>query len=906
MAVLQRNNFSAGWSPDADALEAPPGTLLRSDNLILDDRNAMTLRRGSTKINSVALPAAAHSLFTAVLDGIRYRMWGVANDVYANGLSLSQAFAGSGDIQFESYKGQIFMARGSTRLKYDGTTVRNWGIEMTGGAASAALNSGSIAELASFDSTESPAFTWVEDNGTGPGFTNGIDGTANGAAVLIGHQRGRAAVGEIQKVWASPQDFSMAGANVFTDETYLLIDVFLTDYQLTYAVNVSIDLDDGSFTNYLFALWTGADAPNSSDPSLADWGTDENPGIGWMTLKIRLGDMIQYGDASKTLATVKAVRVQTFDQIVGADGNPVYFDNLRIGGFGDALPAPDTLYKYVYVRDDGTYVARSAPSDPTAVEVNFIPEYGVVVTIPADLSRDTQVTEIWLYRYSEELGGYYRVATYDNGGAFVGTGAIMITDTTLNADALTTNLAIVNDIIRPPEDIIDIEGPYYDRMFVLTATHLYYSYRLRPDDFAEAQAIEFGGAEETALWVRRALGGLYIGTTQDIYRLDGTGAELPDGSIDFTKTNLNIDNPPYSDAVTQEGNFLVYLAADGWRAIAGAGSEYLVGQTSSLYRGRTRHGVSPVNIDGRFRAALVDGELTCITPEGADSADSPVLYRRVFRSGHWYRHTYPSDFVSIYREPDGTLAIGDTSGFVWELDVGTDDGGTSIPIVIWTPNEDFDRSFSPKVVANLSVAFDTGGVSDLLTINLHRNESGSAIITVSDYRETMGWRAFNIDEEVSAEELWHACQLRMTGSFTAFRLGAWAITYHALPFGLKAWDSGPMDIGMQDMIWARRVRLKVRAGGDLLVTPYMDGVQFPSTTITVGDYVNRTTIFDVDVGRGFLGLVPRFTIVSDCPFHPYWVEFKLRRGKEDTDQNEIRVPAGLGGDSQDDVHAAKV
>jgi hypothetical protein len=82
--------------------------------------------------------------------------------------------------------------------------------------------------------------------------------------------------------------------------------------------------------------------------------------------------------------------------------------------------------------------------------------------------------------------------------------------------------------------------------------------------------------------VRKALGGLYVGTSKDIYLLEGTGGELPDGTIDFTLRPLNIDHPPISEAVAQEGNLMVYLADDGWRAMGGAGSTLLSGLTSIL------------------------------------------------------------------------------------------------------------------------------------------------------------------------------------------------------------------------------------------------------------------------------------------------------------------------------------
>ena len=83
MGVLARTNFGRGWMPDADAIAAPPDALLRMDNCILDELGVVALRKGSAPINDTPFADRdVHSLYTAILDGIRVRFAGAGNYIY--------------------------------------------------------------------------------------------------------------------------------------------------------------------------------------------------------------------------------------------------------------------------------------------------------------------------------------------------------------------------------------------------------------------------------------------------------------------------------------------------------------------------------------------------------------------------------------------------------------------------------------------------------------------------------------------------------------------------------------------------------------------------------------------------------------------------------------------------------
>jgi hypothetical protein len=531
----------------------------------------------------------------------------------------------------------------------------------------------------------------------------------------------------------------------------------------------------------------------------------------WNILKVPRSGFFREGFTfGKGWDTVEAVRLTV--KVTEAANLEIRFDDIR--QYGGPIYG-EVEYKYVYVRDDGTYVTKSAPSEASTRYV-FEAE-GAAVEIPADGSRDSQINQIWLYRRGAGLDAFYRVAVEEVSGG----GALTINDTLSANDALIINEKLDEDCDVPPDNIIDIEGPYYDRLFVLTATHLYPSRRLQPDTFSESQEILVAGSDETCLWVKKALGGLYIGTTKDIYWLRGTGAELPDGTMDFTLEPLNIDNPPRSEAVAQEGNLLVFLAADGWRAIQGGGTQLLVGATSLLYRGKARHGVSAINMGGRFRATIGQGNLLAVTPEGIATTSSSVLYRYRFGTSRWYRHVYPTSIRAIYREPDGVVTFSDTAGFVWLLDSGTQDIGEDIPVVMWTREDDAGHPFARKDPHDMRVLLETGG--DPASVSFHLDHAAQPTLLIKAERHTMGESLFNLRD--FGLKPFKALQLRITGSFEAFRWANFNLGLNPLPMVTRGHTS-PSEFGYPGVKTTVGIQLRLcTLGVTRTVTPILDGVK---------------------------------------------------------------------------------
>jgi hypothetical protein len=906
MGLLDRRAFDLGWVPDADAVGCPPNGCLRFDNLRLDVRDVPTLRLGSSKINAVALADLdVHSLYTTYLSGTRYRMAGVNNNIYANGAVITGAGT-TGDAIFGSYQGQILIGRESNRKKYDGATVRNWGVPTPTVTPTITALAPDGKTLSTCDLAEAPGFGAVGAawEGTQAYVIGQDNATANGAIQLTpSATTGR---GAIRKVFAGETDFTTYDAGETATENDLLqLYVYVTDPTLLLGFTIMVDVNGSSvapFQNDYYSydvtnatvvdltaqtqtpsnilsgharknlndaqIAAGIDPPLASpEPPATQLRPDAPVGnSGWNLVQIPRHQFTRVGSTSgKGWNTVKTLQI-VVQTVGGGAAALVGFDTIRLAG-GNLRPLTGA-YQWicVYAYNSGTYVGLSAPSAPSAITTMLV--NGATVQSPGE-ARDTQINEIWLFRFGGILDQFYRVAVATG---VSGNAAVSITDTLNDADALTANIKLqIDNAVPPSSTLLDIVGPYFDRVFLLTKTDLYPSRQLNPDSFAASQVLHIAGPDETGLWCRKALGGLYVGTTKDIYRVDGDGTELPNDTINLKLTPLNIDHPPIINTagdrspVAQDGNLLIYLADDGWRSMAGEGSSSLVANTSLLYKGETRHGVSPVNLaSGRFRAAIAKGRLVCLTPEGASTTSSSVLYRLWPQRQLWFRNTYTPAFRVVYREPDGTLIAGDTAGFVWILDTGTQDDSNNIPVTFWSRVDDDSLPYQRKDPLDHRLVVDTGGAT--ATLNVHLDNSGSAAYSPTFSNATLATYLATLAGQGSMATF-RQIQYRLTVTTAAFRLVEYGINYRERPPLQTYAENKPLLPSPARRRFAGMKLVLDTLGQNATVTPLLDNVAGTPWTVNTADALAVTQTFVASIGRDLSAKV-------SCPtgFELYQIE----------------------------------
>lgn len=127
MPNIFNRDFSGGWKPSSDSANAPPNILLRSDNAELEDRGIVSLRPGLEVVTNVNL-GEINVVREVELAGGPVVISASASAMYADGTGLGVALSSTDDLAVGTVDGHALLSNGTVHKKYDGTTVREWGI----------------------------------------------------------------------------------------------------------------------------------------------------------------------------------------------------------------------------------------------------------------------------------------------------------------------------------------------------------------------------------------------------------------------------------------------------------------------------------------------------------------------------------------------------------------------------------------------------------------------------------------------------------------------------------------------------------------------------------------------------------------------------------------------------------
>lgn len=460
----------------------------------------------------------------------------------------------------------------------------------------------------------------------------------------------------------------------------------------------------------------------------------------------------------------------------------------------------------------------------------------------------------------------------------------------------------------PPDDIIAIIGSHFTRTLCLSNDYLYISDPGKPSLYPIFQSIKVSdGINERNLWMYKASGSVYIGTTKDIYRLNGSLVEFPNGTLDATLIAMNIGSPPIDSAVAFEGNSLVYRASDGPRILIGEQSQPLRGDLNLLLLGQDRHGVPAIdNGSGRHRLAMSNGYLYWAVPPqtteerrvtigewlippdgeisasdrrriltvGRGSVQEGSILRYHFPTQRWSRRPYSRVFRSLTRGLQGQVYGGTGASEVVKLETGTQDNGRDIPVTILTTQQDDAAPLSRKVPFDLSIRMDTGGNTAIIGVYLDGADTPSLTFEAS----TTGQQIYK--KTISSLAHFRRIQLKFEGEFSTFKLYDWNVSFRPMPQHHYYLDTGNVDVG-NEYQWYREITLLVKSDNDLNVDVYFDDVLLSSNTVTVTPGVS--TQYQIPLGRAIRGRQPRVVIsttadpsANEDGFECYWVQWKVR------------------------------
>lgn len=876
------SDFKGGWNPSVDAFNAPGDCLVRADNLVWDQTNVPRLREGSIKITN-DLGNSVNKSYTTILDGVRRRLRAVGDTIFENNTLLGIA-AGNADLDaaFGSHMDQILMTRyGPTRLKWDGTTVRNWGIAAPTATPTVTQAAGNTTVISTCN------------NGT---WATALEGSRSDVVGYDGGQAQKIAPntttyrGVLSTVFAvkNLNDYSgEAGCDDDLVECYLLVE----SSELLESLSLQLDANGASaapfqddYYQVILNLSTAVKVKLSGEEAVnqqsvegyerdrvvaefrnniqgADWdgGTGSTSRVGraasWVRISVPRGKFERVGSTNgKGWATIVGARI--IIQYTGTGGGGVSIDNLTIsGGVNHALTGSYQI-RYVYVYDSGKYEGKSAYSAAsTPVDIRA---GAARVTVPA--SPDTQVNETWVYIMGGGLNRFYRAGIMNSNGGTQNFGLSEVTVAILNVT--------IENNSAPPDNIIGIVGPHASRTWVLTPTQLCPSRRNNPDSFDLTQAIVVGDDTEVPYWVvLTSEGNLFVGTSKTIYAISGYGLEYPDGTTDFQKRSIKIE-PPIDYGVETDGFGIFYMASDGWRGYAGGVSKRIVGNLDLLYRNQSRYGVSAVNLGSghaRFRCAFYAGKLYALSGEGVAGNDEYSAALHVFdmKTGLVERRLYPFNIVSLYREPDGKVLAGCTDGYVRELEIGSQDDDVAIPYTIWTPLYHGGTPLHYKDPFDMSIHMDTGGYTLTAAMHLDSSETANFTTTFATSNEQVMTR--RTDSMTS----FRCVQARLTGSSSSLVLRELVFNYRSRPQSRLFVDTGYFDTGRNFSTWVRRVVIKARTRSRMTVVAYFDDTAFGPYQAAATP-LNKVTQFNIPMPKNYKGRQARIVVyvTDNAPVPP--------------------------------------
>jgi hypothetical protein len=824
---LTRKSWNLGWLPVNDAHNGNPEGLLRADNLELDELGVLSLANSSLKLNSSSLSGEVIQLYSKTIGNTKYRYAVLSNGtiVRSNDNFTSQTELVTGEaitrVGFASVLGQNLICAGSTRLKDDGTTIRQLGLRKP-------------------DLPPTKADSVVSEVLIGPNFADWV-----------------AEWGTIQWDDLSPygvNNFSVIGIYPAIAEdgvTYWGIAAHTHDYNLD-VIGGNPGTNDDTFT-----LWFSATNLNSTlkiefllnDPLYPSTDTytyeiTDPPGSlfsttgGGATLTIKRSEFQRNGtNPNLGWANVHCVKIMGMTPGLG-----IYFLGFKLTS--QFLIGKSYNYATMNVANLGTYIAKSPLSDKSLI----IEAVGGQIRIKADspvagTDTDTQINEIWIFRRSSEitdvtpinnapiLDKWYRVGVlnYPADG-------LELQDTYTDEDALTLNITADESLISVKDikdEIIGIVAGYYDRVLYLTAKELYISEILNPDSVAVLNTIKLEGGNITQnLWiVKSSLGVVFVGTTQDIFELSGTFASLPDGSIDVSVKSLAVAYPPLSYEVEVFSTVVYYMAKDGFRDIAPGGASELLtmGTLDLLFQGESRHGIPPVQLIPKgvehYPIAITQSHLFISVPH-TDGTRRVLDYNTSTKV--WNLRT--DNPLSFFVEDDGMILAGYGGGdnYVRQFNYGKKkDGITGQEVKFLTAFDDNQQPRNRKDVFTLKITGNTGNVA--IGIWIGTDEDGftylgtQAFNGVSEHLFTLG--------DVVNKRMAYALRIEGTGLST-FQLHNYTIEYEAYPEQLTYLRIPNNNLGSYSRKRITNYAFVIDTlGNTITFTPIVDGTNLSSTNV---------------------------------------------------------------------------
>lgn len=838
-------------------------------------------------------------------------------------VNFNVTFDGTGDIAFGDDHQQCFIARGTTKKKFDGKSFLNWGIAKPAAAAT----------LAALTNTESAIMTCASGEADGiagsapiepggvvsyyPNALGGSDGATSLASASFVPDKGGTAnqairispgrsygltLGSLYKYF-SASDPAVDGKDLSGNpEDIFSVDVYVEDPSNCEQISLAFFVTANESAWYIYTFNPSEGKIVASRSSTVDSANAYSEKVTTILDPIDPKDkphvntpeqvksiINNVGDTNVPTQEPTSVPVGTWIrlsasrnqfQLVGSLPSGYGWETVKwvrlefrnktgqLGGihFSDlALNAAADggftgTYKVVYRWVRETdRYYETSPPSDESTEISLTTNQ-LQVTIPAASQNGADDQATDVWVYV--FGGF--LDTYYR--AAVATADPQL-NSTLVVELSTNEVAILTENERlepyvdvPRDNIIGIAGPWNGRLFTLTSEgYVYPSLQTSPSTFNTYQVLDLSNQGDP-LWMVRTSSGITVGSEKDVIRLDGTGDEEADRVIiDLYAAPLNLGTPPFDRSVFVDGNSILYRSTDG-----------LIMLTS---QGLTHVPDDGVRLLWRGQDRHGVSALNVQTGRFRMTVDGKIMYVLVCEgattegSSVVYRLDLGKGQWSRCLYPDPLLSI-------WNEPDGTTIAGTNNGKLLELDYGTGDESVNPSVT--ILTPFSDGGNplarKDAFDLQFHADTNGNTA-TVNVYKDGSASSAssytFSTTQpqpyRIQAEDVgsFIRAQIQVTGTFDEFQLSMLDMTFRGRPQHMNYLDTGYVIADdPADVVWLQEVEIDANSPSDLWVQVYLDDRQYCSELVSVT--ANVRSVYRVPLPRGCKARRPRIVVKTSA------------------------------------------
>lgn len=882
---LTKTSWPGGWNPSNDPVNGDPNSLCRMDNLQQEESGALGIVKGQKQLTG-SLPDYPYSLYSTTLGGQEpvYAGLNIASRAVVRSLkgdfsdTVTIATDGGFIPCFGSALGEVLVSTGSVLVKDDGTTVRNLGL--TDQASAPVVTPGPVATIDLGHAVDNIDTDFSQGSWS---VLSGSVGSVFGTKVF--YVDPVTLLGSVLFTYNNPIDSTGfptgTSDNFLTDVINFLTQLDNSNSFSSLQLQVILDGIPETAVNYYTYTWdVQGGAFNLGETQQSTVGTQRQNFVRMgTTTKSLEGNTLDWTHVTALKFTYTATALDWFlidvMQVTGGPQGNLY-----------------GLYQYltVAIYDNGLYQAKSAVSPISSNNLVL----NTFTTIPL-VATDPQANQVWVFRQSQVSSTnpifqnfitVQQIPALLNDFYLVGVGAPgdIFTDNIPDNFALEQNIR-ANRFLVSLQDLNDnlvcMEGLYYDRMLYVSESSIYLSDPLNPDAIDSRFTIKaFDGNTEKNLWLKKiGTNQLVLATTRDHYLFTGTLEALPStGQVDITITPIGEKYPSLSGDFAFANGLIFYPAADGIRATNGGQSTIISPQLQLLWRGNSRFGVPGIFIGSQnsvsYGMCIAHNNLYVSVPM-TDGTRRVIIYdsvRQIFRmlfTDPISMCSTPSDKILVgYGEPGEGIWLLEAPETAGEVSLS---GTTGFPFTFQTV---FDANGQPrnrKDTFTLKIISDCGGSQCDIYISKDSDDPINSYTLVGSMSNTgqqtnyYPLNNFTLGFRYSIKIVDHA-------GVTVFKLYELTIEYEPRPEQLDYMRVLPTNLGS-----IARKRFTAYAfvidtlGNQISFTPFVDNTPLTPQSFSTGTKLTQILYFlsetiGTDIGGIFSGGVFEFyqVAIEEC------------------------------------------